>query len=35
MTYKENAMDGFEAIHDQLSPNEAKYDALSNGVPRP
>lgn len=32
---KENAVDGLGAIHDQLSPNEAKYDALSNGVPRP
>lgn len=31
---KENAMDGLWAIHDRLSPNEAKYDALSNGVPR-
>lgn len=31
---KENAVDGLGAIHDQLSPNEAKYDALSNGVPR-
>ena len=35
MADKENAMDGLWAIHDQLSPNEAKYDALSNGVPRP
>ena len=34
VAYKENAVDGLEAIHDQLSPNEAKYDALSNGVPR-
>lgn len=32
---KENAVDGLGAIHDQLSPNEAEYDALSNGVPRP
>ena len=35
MTDKENAVDGLEAIQDQLSPIEAKYDALSNGVPRP
>ena len=35
MADKENAVDGLGAIHDQLSPNEAKYDALSNGVPRP
>ena len=32
---KENAVDGLGAIHDQLLPNEAKYDALSNGVSRP
>lgn len=32
---KENAVDGLGAVHDQLPPNEAKYDALSNGVPRP
>lgn len=35
MADKENAVDGLGAIHDQLSPNEAEYDALSNGVPRP
>lgn len=35
MTDKENAVDGLGAIHDHLFPNEAKYDALSNGVPRP
>ena len=32
---EENAVDGFGAIHDQFSPNKAKYDALSNGIPRP
>ena len=32
---EEDAADGPGAIHDQLSPNEAKYDALSNGAPRP
>lgn len=35
MADEEDAVDGLGAIHDQLSPNEAKYDALSNGAPRP
>ena len=35
MADKKDAVNGLGAIHDQLSPNEAKYNALSNGVPRP
>lgn len=35
MADEEDAVDGLGAIHDQLSPNEAKYDALLNGAPRP
>ena len=35
MADKKDAVDGLGAIHDQLSPNETKYDALSNDVPRP